>query len=115
MLGIVTSGTGKGSYFIQLYSEIFEKKVGFRPFPGTLNIQIKKVPLLNNDKKITLQKQGYGDVDCYPVLIQKAYKGFLIRPHKTTHPENTLEIISSINLRKTLNLHDGEEIECGLA
>ena len=115
MLGIVTSGTGKGSYFIKLYSSLFEKILGFIPFPGTLNIQVKKVPLLNNDKKITLQKQGYGDVDCYPVIIQKIYKGFLIRPHKTTHPENILEIISSINLRKTLNLHDGEEIECELA
>ena len=115
MLGKLLSGTGKGAFFIQLYSELFEQNLGLKPFPGTVNIQVKKVPLLKNDKKITLQKQGYGDVDCYPVLIQKAYKGFLIRPHKTTHPENTLEIISSINLRKTLNLHDGEEIECELA
>src|SRR3989338_2563293 len=117
MLAKLLSGTGKGAYFVRLYSELFEEKLGIRPFPGTLNLVTESVPILSPLKKISIQKEGYGAVDCYPILFQGyyTYKAFLLRPHKTTHTENILEIISEINLRKHLNVRDGDVIECELA
>ena len=40
--GEVTSGLGKGKYYMskQVYQEEFDDKLGFRPFPGTLNLKV---------------------------------------------------------------------------
>ena len=115
MRGIIISGTGKGAYFVRLYSSVFQQKLGFAAFPGTLNLKVLKAPPLDHKKKISLTTEGYGQVDCYPIFIQKTYKGYLLRPHKTTHPDTILEILSDVNLKERLHLQDGDELECELA
>lgn len=42
--GKVTSGFGKGAYFLshEFYSSRFNKYCGFFPFPGTLNIIVDR-------------------------------------------------------------------------
>lgn len=122
--GRLVSGTGKGAYFIKLYSKLLEQKLGFKPFPGTFNLQVQQIPSLDEAKKIILNKENYGQVDCYPVLIHNSkastelihnnFKGYLLRPHKTTHPAEILEIITAVNLRKALSVNDGDEIQCEL-
>ncbi|MFH1276634.1 MAG: DUF120 domain-containing protein [Candidatus Woesearchaeota archaeon] len=114
MEGILISGTGKGSYFVNLYSDLFQQKLGFKPFSGTLNLKINKTLTLNKDKKIIIKKEDYGQVDCYPILIQNNFKGYLLRPHKTQHPNDIIEIISPIHLREKLNLNDGDMMEFNL-
>lgn len=117
--GKLISGTGKGSYFVSMYSELMEKKLGFIPFPGTLNLRMEIIPQFNKTKKIILKKEGFGDVDCYPVTVwnrflRNHFKGYLLRPHKTIHPENIIEIIALVSLRQELSLTDGDEVQCEL-
>ena len=117
--GKLISGTGKGSYFVKIFSELMKKKLGFMPFPGTLNLKIEIIPPFNKTKKIVLKKEGFGDVDCYPVVVwdrflRNHFKGYLLRPHKTIHPEDIVEIIASVSLRKELQLTDGDEVQCEL-
>ncbi len=115
MKGRVISGQGKGAFYVQYYAPELQKALGFLPYGGTLNIQLSRPPRLPLSKKKAVIKTNYGDVDCYPILFQKKYKGAIVRPQKTTHPPQIVEIISPFNLRETLHLRDGDEIECALA
>lgn len=38
--GRVFSGVGEGSFYVSLYSKKFLEKLGFRPYPGTLNLRL---------------------------------------------------------------------------
>jgi riboflavin kinase, archaea type len=111
MRGKVLSGTGKGAKYVELYKQEFKKILGFLPFPGTLNLYVVDIPELPNP--ITVKMAEYGQVDCYPLAIN-THNCALIRPHKTEHTRNTIEIISPINLREALHLLDGDEIICEL-
>ena len=110
MHGTIISGTGKGAYFVKIYTPVFQEALRISPYPGTLNLRLRNVPAFPATR-ISIQQEGYGRVDCYPVLIHKNYKAFLLRPHKTIHPETVVEFISEKNLRNDLELHDGDVLE----
>jgi riboflavin kinase len=38
-------------------------------------------------------------------------KGAIVRPERSNYPANLVEVIAPVNLRKTLCLSDGDEIE----
>ncbi len=44
LTGVIHSGAGKGAYFMQLDWVVrqCEDKLGFTPFPGTLNVHITR-------------------------------------------------------------------------
>ena len=116
ILGFVISGTKKGGYFIsqKFYSEQFKDKLGFKPFPGTLNIQIQEENLVQIAKipqeeigKIE-GEEGFGEVKYIKASLNDTINGALIFPVKTQHPQDILEFIASENLRDKLNLQDGE-------
>lgn len=109
--GIVQSGFNEGSYYVAKYSDLFESSVGFSPFPGTLNVLMN---IALPDTKRTITPDGnFHPVDCHQILINKKYKGAIVIPHKSRHI-GIVEIIAPINLRKELQLQDGDEIECEL-
>jgi len=116
ILGFVISGTKKGGYFIsqKYYSEQFKEKLGFKPFPGTLNIQIQEENLEQIAKIPTEEigiiqgKKGFGEVKYIKASLNGEINGALIFPVKTQHPQDILEFIASENLREKLNLQDGE-------
>ena len=116
ILGLVISGTKKGGYFIsqKYYSEQFKKKLGFKPFPGTLNIQIQEENL-EQIAKIPTEEIGiiegedeFGEVKYIKASLNGEINGALVFPVKTQHPQDILEFIASENLREKLNLQDGE-------
>jgi riboflavin kinase, archaea type len=114
MQGIILSGTGTGAKYVKLYLDVFEDKLGITPYLGTLNIKVNELPKLDYKKMIQVQKEGFAKVDCYPIIVQKNYKGFLIKPHITQHPDDVVEIISEINLREKLKLNNEDKLECEL-
>lgn len=113
--GIVVSGTRKGSYFVsqKVYSDQFQQKLGFKPFPGTLNIEIggetlKQIDQIPEEKKGIIQgKEGFGDVNFIKAALNEI-DGALLFPVKTEHPRDILEFIAAVNLRKSLKLNDGD-------
>lgn len=114
--GVVISGSKEGSYFMSLkgYKDQFKEKLGFSPFPGTLNIgidedEIFKVKKIHNYKLDTVHGfKTFGDVKFVEVTINDEINGALIFPEKTHHPEDVIEVIAPVNLRNTLNLKDGD-------
>lgn len=114
--GIVTSGYGRGAYFLnqEFYKLKFNQKCGFTPFPGTLNISapedfledIKK--LKRNCTNTIKPKEGLGGVKYIKATLNNAIIGAIVFPDKTSHEENYLEFIAKDNLRKKLDLKDGD-------
>ncbi len=119
--GRVMGGLGEGAYYVEVYSEHFEKALGFRPYPGTLNILVQNEgsrialnrmrrgpPLIV--KGFTQEDRTFGDVICYRVKINGSIDGAVVIAQRTHHSENVIEIIAPINLREELNLEDGSSV-----
>lgn len=119
--GMVVSGLGEGRYYISLngYRRQFEKKLGFRPFEGTLNIKLLTASDVIN-RRIIEKHHGiiikgfsdgtrtYGDVKCFRAEIEELEPAALIIPSRTSHPEDIVEIIAPFNIRNMLGLRDGD-------
>lgn len=120
--GIVTSGQGKGAYFMSLpvYKTQFEKQLNFSPFPGTLNIKISEEEIdtihrIDEDKlKIIEGKDNFGDVLLIQATLNDEVDGAIVFPKKTTHKENILEFITSKKLKDTMGIKDGDSIKITL-
>jgi riboflavin kinase, archaea type len=118
--GKVVSGIGQGAYYIcqKNYSVQFQKKLGFSPFCGTLNLEINEnelnaIKLGLNAIKIqgfNSSKRSFGALDCFKAKINDSIKAGIVFPERTSHPENIIELIAPYNLRKKLKLKDGSEI-----
>lgn len=121
--GSVFSGLGEGKYYISRtsYMDSFVKKLGFKPFHGTLNLRIPpddvdRLDLIRGSWPVIIpgfEESGrqYGDVLCYEVKIPNlTAKVAAIVPRRSHYGSNVLELISDVNLRETLNLDDGSEL-----
>jgi len=119
--GVVVSGLGEGQYYISVsgYMKQFQEKLGFTPFPGTLNVKIKEycfdarkkmeeLPCIKIDGFSDGQRT-YGASDCYPAKIN-AIRGYIIVPERTHYQTDLLEMIAPVKMREALNLTDGEEV-----
>lgn len=119
--GKVVTGLGEGQYYMSLegYKNQFESKLGFTPYPGTLNLML-------TDKSIVLRKRldessgiplhgftsesrTFGGGKCFHVLIGKI-KGAVIIPDRSHYPNDLLEVTSSKNLRNALGLKNGDQL-----
>ena len=119
--GCIISGMGEGKYYTEQsgYVNQFKTKLGFVPFPGTLNVKIdyierNKIRLLKNYGGIiidefTTKNRTFGRVLCFKATINNI-KGSIVLPRRS-HYSNVLEIISEHHLRKKLNLKDGDIVE----
>ena len=121
--GTLFSGLGEGAYYISLpgYKKQFISKLGFKPYPGTLNLKISDVlhkqffdKLSKNDgiliEGFTDKKRTYGNVKCFPCTINSNIQGSIIIIERTHHDRSVIELISPIFLRKKLKLNDGDEV-----
>jgi len=120
--GIVTTGFGKGAYFLgqEFYKSKFNEKCGFEPYPGTLNITISEEYLddirqiKSNCANIIKPKEGFGGVKYIRAILNDEISGAIVFPDKTTHDENYLEFITKDNLRNKLNLEDGDKVKINI-
>ena len=119
--GKVISGMGEGRYYTEQsgYVEQFKEKLGFIPYPGTLNVEIEyvernKLRLLKNSKAITIEEfktknRSFGGVRCFKAKINGS-EGAIVLPLRS-HYSNILEFISQDYLRQRLNLTDGDGVK----
>ena len=116
--GIISSGMGKGTYFMSqdIYIDQFQDKLNFKPFVGTLNIKIEpdEITLImnipSNNFGLVRGEGKLGDVKFIKAVLNGTVKGALVFPAKTKHTEDVLEFISNKNLRETLKLKDGDKV-----
>jgi len=121
LIGTVKTGLGEGQYYIAQdgYMKQFSEKLGFQPFPGTLNLNLTKESVtlrkkLDNRKGIPIsgfktENRTFGGGRCFLGEI-KGIKSAAIIPDRTHYPGDIIEILAPINLRKSLSVEDGKEI-----
>jgi len=122
LFGRVISGKGEGKYYMSLkpYKERFYNILGYYPYEGTLNIkklnnnfQLNKLNWLEIDD-FEYDGRAYYGVKILPVKIYGKIgylvNGAIIRPKKSTHDKNIIELISNVNLRKFLFLKNNDII-----
>jgi riboflavin kinase len=117
--GKVFSGTGEGSKYIRLawVKKQIEKKLGFTPYVGTLNVRLddenilQKRALTKRPAMEIVPAAGYCRGKLFRALLAEDAEAAVVVPEVPDYPENVLEIVSSENLRKKLQLNDGDKIE----
>jgi riboflavin kinase len=127
--GILVSGMGEGKYYMSLegYRKQFEKKIGYIPYPGTLNIKIIDSLSLENREKIECfrcqfidgfsdSERTYGWVKCYPTTLNgnENIQSDLLILERTHHDKNMLEIIAPVNIKQVLHLKNGDNVKVTL-
>ena len=127
LTGVVTSGMGEGRHYITLegYMEQFRERLGYEPFPGTLNVGLDADSVRARAGMESLdavpidgwedEERTFGPATCYAASLEangRRYEGeaHIIVPDRTHHDEDQLEIIAPVKLREKLDLDDGDDV-----
>ncbi|MBW2974729.1 CTP-dependent riboflavin kinase [Candidatus Woesearchaeota archaeon] len=118
--GIIQKGIGEGSYYIsqKMYQKQIKAGFGFDAFPGTLNIRVNKEELASflaginpvRIKGFTTKTRTFGQITAYKIRINNI-EGTIVKPERTRHAEDIIEVVAAVNLRDRLRLKDGDEIK----
>ena len=120
LTGKIVSGVRQAAYFTQLdwVQDQCLEKLGFRPYPGTLNVEIEKnsLPVLEKMQKQEATKLIPADPNfctarVLPVSLGSA-KGAIIIPAEDVqvHGKNIVEILAPVSIKDTLNVNDGDSV-----
>ena len=91
------------------------QKLGFKPYPGTLNLRLSqegirlRKPIAGNKKLEICPISGYCEGLLFKAYIADLECGVII-PNVENYPDDVLEVISWVNLRERLQLRDGCQI-----
>ena len=117
--GEVTSGLGKGKYYMskEVYQEAFDEELGFKPFPGTLNLRVdekQRKKFEENGETLKIREvyedeERLSNVDITPCKIDGVECG-LLKLEFTDHPDSVAEIVAPVELRERFDLKDEDRI-----
>ena len=119
--GVIVRGLGEGTYFMSMqhYQEEIKKKLGFKAYPGTLNLKVSKKQADSLKKLDAIKIDGFksnnktfGGAVCYKAKI-KNIDGAIVVPDLTKH-KDIIEFIAPMHLKSELNLKDGDKIKVEL-
>ena len=126
LTGSVTGGMGEGRHYITLpgYAGQFEERLGYEPYPGTLNVDLTDECARARTAIAGIEPIGidgwededrtYGPAVCYPATVETADSSYdpahVIAPERTHHDEDQLEVIAPDKLRETLELDDEDRV-----
>jgi riboflavin kinase, archaea type len=121
LAGTVASGLGEGRYYLSQpgYVVQFTERLGYAPFPGTLNVRIggndlRRIEVVAGWRGTRIdgfQASGrtFGGATCFAARLNG--KGcHLIRPDRS-HYQDVVEFIARENLRELLGVQDGAPVE----
>ncbi len=119
LTGTLERGLGEGKYYLSHtgYKRPLARLLGKEPFPGTLNLHVKPderalflagMPYTEIDGFTTAQRT-YGAVRFYKITMGDRDCGLLL-PERTTYGPDKVEIVDTVDLRKTMQLTDGDEV-----
>ena len=122
--GKVVSGAGEGANFTQInwVQEQCNERLGFKPYPGTLNLEISReyIPIiesLNREEGVELISPDpkFCNAKAFAVSLGDI-SGAIIMPDEKVriHAENIIEIIAPLNIKASLNIGDGDFISVAI-
>ena len=122
--GTTFTGLGEGAYYTtkEIYRRQFIEKLGFDPYPGTLNLRLTSEYDLKTRAELeaypAIEIHGFKDEDrtfgaikTYPAVIANQVQGALISALRSHYDRSVVEIIAPVNLRKQLKLRDGQKVK----
>jgi riboflavin kinase len=127
--GRVVSGMGEGAYYMSLsgYRQQFQEKLGYVPYPGTLNVKLVDKVFRDARRGIgsysavfisgfSDSKRSYGWAKCYPAQINGGVikDAAVIVLERTHYDESTLEVIAPVSIKRIAGISNGDIIEIKL-
>ncbi len=122
LCGVITRGMGEGEYYMSMeeYTKQFEDKLGFKPFPGTLNLKLKGGEDLKTRQRLTelpgiiiegfkRESRTFGSVKCFRADVE-GINGAVVMPARTHHSTDTIEVIAREMIRSRLELDKGDRV-----
>lgn len=117
--GRVFSGKGKGAKFTRLpwVEGQIREKLGFTPYPGTLNLKLTEKDVENRasleevEAQDILPTSGFNRGRLFRAYLRDDVKCAVVIPQIPGYPDDVVEIISQTNLREKLKLEDGQSVE----
>jgi riboflavin kinase len=117
LTGEVFSGQGGGRKFLTLpwVKQQIKDKLGFTPYEGTLNLKlagefVERRNLLGEGTAMKIcPSTGY----CTGLLFAASVDGEscgVVIPRVENYPEDVLEIVAAVNLKKKLKLKNGDAV-----
>jgi CTP-dependent riboflavin kinase len=114
--GKVASGRGDLARWMIRYAELYEGVTGLHLFPGSLNLILDREYRLP-ENRLRLEPADYGGrvgMNLVPCTIA-GFRAFVVRTDQNEastgdHGRGVLEV-AAVNLRETLGLVDGDEVE----
>lgn len=123
LVGEVFTGLGEGAYYVSRegYRRQFVAKLGFDPYPGTLNVRLSDSRSLANREVLDHFKgieiegfidegRAYGPVKCFRATINGKVEGALVMARRSHYGKDVVEFIAPVNLRRLLGLRDGDRV-----
>ncbi|HXW67691.1 MAG TPA: DUF120 domain-containing protein [Thermoplasmata archaeon] len=119
--GAVVSGLGEGRYYLSQpgYVVQFTERLGYRPYPGTLNVRIngaalRKVEMIGAGRGIRIDGfeasgRTFGGATCFPARLN-GHPCHLIHPDRS-HYRDVVEFVAAEFLRDALRLKDDDPVE----
>src|SRR5918911_778540 len=124
--GNVISGMGEGAYYMSLegYRRQFREKLGYEPYPGTLNVRLTDQIYMNG--RLELGKhpsifingfsdgtRTYGWVKCYRATINDGSldNAAVLVLERTHYDDSMVEVIAPVSIKQTANLKNGDRIK----
>ena len=122
--GRVVTGTGQAAGFTELdhAKRQFLEKLGIDTWPGTLNLKLDDAESLAELQSLR-SRDGIGirapdDNNCharsYPVQVNNRVTGAIIYPEVDSYPDDQVEVIAPLSLRRYFSLNDGDRLTLGL-
>lgn len=121
--GTVFQGFQEGAYYVSQkgYRRQFVEKLGFDPYPGTLNIRLRSKVDFQTRKELEAypailiegfgnEHRSFGPLRCYRVTINGQVQGALMAIQRTHYDSSVVELIAPVKLREKLNLKDGDKV-----
>jgi len=120
--GKVCSGSGEGTKFVKLpwVKRQINEKLGFVPYPGTLNIKLSEgnislKKLLRKAKPIEISPAtGFCRGRCFQAYFMDNLECAIVIPEIRNYPEDTIEVIAPINLREKFRLQDDDVVKINI-
>jgi len=122
--GEVFSGLGEGAYYIsrEMYRRQFIEKLGFDPYPGTLNLKLLSGQNMDLRAKLDIypgieikgfrnKDRSYGPVKCFHAVINDREKGAVVVALRSHYGKDVIEVIAPTCLRDRLKLRDGDKVK----
>lgn len=116
--GIVQPGIGVGRHFVE-YEWVRHQvltKLGFLPYPGTLNLDVE--PVYRETMERCMQRgvylvppsTQYYAGKCVAVRVNDQVRGCIVRPLISDYPSHKAEILTPCNLRAFFSLKDEQSV-----